>query len=592
MSRIAILKKDNCRGGRECPYMCQKYCPRVRTGDETIVVGEDGKPIISEQLCVGCGICVKKCDFDAISIVNLPEALDSAPVHQYGVNAFRLFRLPVPKKGNVVGLIGENGIGKSTAIKILSGSLIPNLSNFTEKGSWDNVLEHYAGTELFNYFEDLQTGNITVSYKPQYVTNLPKLYKKSLGELLEQTDETGRMKKYTDYFELKHLLDHTLDKLSGGELQRATIAAALSKDASVFFLDEPSSFLDIRQRLRIAKAIRELAAENKAVLLVEHDLVILDYLTDFIHLLYGKVGAFGVVSLLKNSRVGINTYLSGYLRDENVRFRDDAIKFEAKPPIESIERETLLSFETIKKTLGTFSLEVNAGEVFAGETIGILGPNGIGKTTFVKILAGVIDSDEGEASSNEKVSYKPQYLQTDSEKMVRDVLSEASDQFGTGWYSAEIIKPLQLEKLLLKQIKTLSGGELQRVAIGRALSQDARLFLLDEPSAYLDVEQRIIVGKVVRRIMEQKNATALIVDHDLLFLDYLSNRLMVFNGNSGVYGNAVGPMELRKGMNSFLKDTEITFRRDHESRRPRANKTNSRKDIEQKASGEYYYAEV
>ena len=102
--RIAVINKDKCQA-KKCGWLCIKICPGVRMGEETIVKGEDGFPVISEELCTGCGICPKRCPFHAISIVNLPEELEN-PVHQYGVNAFRVFNLPVPKENNIVGIIG------------------------------------------------------------------------------------------------------------------------------------------------------------------------------------------------------------------------------------------------------------------------------------------------------------------------------------------------------------------------------------------------------------------------------------------------------------------------------------------------------
>ena len=147
--RIAILNKDRCQP-RRCSKECEKYCPRVRTGDETIVFGESGKPAISEELCVGCGICINKCPFKAIMIIGLPETLEE-PTHRYGSNGFVLFGLPVPRVGKVTGILGPNGVGKSTSVQILSGALIPNFGQ--GKVDWDTVLEHYAGTALHDYFK-------------------------------------------------------------------------------------------------------------------------------------------------------------------------------------------------------------------------------------------------------------------------------------------------------------------------------------------------------------------------------------------------------------------------------------------------------
>ena len=113
---------------------------------------------------------------------------------------------------------------------------------------------------------------------------------------------------------------------------------------------------------------------------------------------------------------------------------------------------------------------------------------------------------------------------------------------------------------------------------------------MDEPSAYLDVEKRLVVSKVISNIVEQRKVSTLVVDHDLLFLDYLSDRLLVFEGEPAVKGIVKGPYDMEKGMNSLLAKLEITMRRDETSYRPRINKLNSVKDREQKTKKKYYYA--
>ncbi|MBA7547396.1 Vitamin B12 import ATP-binding protein BtuD [subsurface metagenome] len=140
-----------------------------------------------------------------------------------------------------------------------------------------------------------------------------------------------------------------------------------------------------------------------------------------------------------------------------------------------------------------------------------------------------------------------------------------------------------------RNIKELSGGELQNVAIAACLCQDAALYMLDEPSAHLDVEQKVRLIKTVRRYAERRGVSMLIVDHDIYLIDLLSDRLMVFDGEPGVRGEIKGCFEMRAGMNLFLKDLGITFRRDESTLRPRINKIGSAKDREQKDKGRYYY---
>lgn len=557
--------------------------------EETIIVDEvTKKPIISEVLCTGCGICIHKCPYKAISIVNLPEEL-SQPIHQYGPNTFRLYRLPIPKEGKVLGLIGQNGVGKTTAIRILSGELYPNMGDYASK-EMKNLTSYFRGTELQGYFEKIEAKNIKSSLKPQYVDKLSQVVKGNTGELLEKVDERGISKELIQELGLNDALDKDISVLSGGELQRVAVIASMSKDADIYFLDEPTSYLDIKQRLNVAKSIRNLA-EQKTVVVIEHDLAILDYLSDNIHILYGQPGVYGIVSTPLGVRVGINMYLDGYIKEDNVRFREESIKFYQKEEKSLKSKKVLLEYPSFEKNYESFSLKTEGGILHKGEVIGIVGPNATGKSTFIKILAGVLEPDNDNKFETElKVSYKPQYIKREYEGTVRNLLSEvAKEKFHTNIYKAEILRPLDIDPIIDNSISELSGGELQRVAIATCLSQDADLYLFDEPSAYLDIEQRLNFSKVLRRFIGDKGLMAVIVEHDLVSLDYTSDKAIVFSGRPSVSGIASSPLSLRDGMNRFLKEIGITFRREPESGRPRSNKLDSQKDREQKSSGEYYY---
>ncbi|MBI5390040.1 ribosome biogenesis/translation initiation ATPase RLI [Candidatus Woesearchaeota archaeon] len=580
MKRLAVIDNTKLKDMSKKVYI-QGLCPVNRAGKECMYF-EGSKLLIAEPLCIGCGICSNVAP-EAIKIINLPDTLAQDPIHRYGKNGFALYNLPTPLFGKVVGILGVNGIGKSTAIQIIAGILKPSFGKEKE-ASMHDLIQHFKGTETQAYFEKMKSGSIKVAYKPQHVDLIPKQFSGKVIELLKKVDEVGTMEAVAAQFELTHLLERELGQISGGELQRVAIAATFLKKANVYIFDEITSYLDISQRLKVAKAIRGLATPDVAVVVIEHDLIALDYMADLIHLMYGTQKAFGVVSQVKPAKYGINVFLEGYLKEENVRFRDSHIKFSVRAPIKSIGIHTLTEWHSFEKVQGDFTLHAEGGKIRPNERIGVLGENGIGKTTFVKILAGVEKATSGELGVKLKVSYKPQYLEADSDELVMSALHEAVKK-----YDAELIRPLGLKDLLLKKLNELSGGELQRVAIAQCLSQPADLFLLDEPSAYLDVEQRLAVSKIISNLAELRHIAVLVVDHDLLFLDYLADRLMVFTGKSGREGKAQGPFDLETGMNTLLSSLGITMRRDESSKRPRINKLGSVKDREQKEKNKYYY---
>ncbi|MDO5853949.1 MAG: ribosome biogenesis/translation initiation ATPase RLI, partial [Thermoplasmata archaeon] len=535
-------------------------------------------------------ICVNKCQFEAVKIIGLADELKTDLMHQYGLNSFRLYRLPVPKKGIVTGILGPNGIGKTTAIKMLCGIEVPNLGNYENPPSKEEVLASFAGTELHDYLENLYAGKVKTAMKPQYVDKLPQATKGVVRDLLSRVQERMTLDEAAETFDLTEVLDRDLSKLSGGELQRVAMAATMMKDADVYFFDEPTSYLDIYQRVKMARLIKALSAE-KQVMVIEHDLAILDFLADNVNVVYGSEGAYGVFTLARQVRTAINVYLDGYLPEENIRFRDRPIEFEASPPRGDWQTGDLITFNGLRKDFGEFELDISGGSVKIGESVGIVGPNATGKTTLVKMLAGIVEPDEGEIDNKVKVAYKPQYISPDYDGTVQDLLfAKAYETVTSSFFTGEVIEPLGIKYLMEKKVSNLSGGELQRVAITMCLATEADIYLFDEPSAYLDSNQRMNAAKTIRRMMEKSGRSAMVVDHDIYFLDMVSDSMMVFGGEPGHHGIGEGPFDMRQGMNKFLAAVDITFRRDADTHRPRINKPESRLDREQKSKGDYYYA--
>uniref|UniRef100_A0A6I8RFS4 ATP binding cassette subfamily E member 1 n=1 Tax=Xenopus tropicalis TaxID=8364 RepID=A0A6I8RFS4_XENTR len=548
LTRIAIVNHDKCKP-KKCRQECKKSCPVVRMGKLCIEVTPQSKIVwISETLCIGCGICIKKCPFVALSIVNLPSNLEKETTHRYCANAFKLHRLPIPRPGEVLGLVGTNGIGKSTALKILAGKQKPNLGKHDDPPDWQEILTYFRGSELQNYFTKILEDDLKAIIKPQYVDQIPKAAKGPVGTILDRKDETKTQKSVCDQLDLTHLRDRNVEDLSGGELQRFACAVVCIQRADIY------------------------------IIVVEHDLSVLDYLSDFICCLYGVPSAYGVVTMPFSVREGINIFLDGYVPTENLRFRDTSLVFKVAETAneEDIKKMCMYKYPSMRKLLGEFQLRIVAGEFTDSEIMVMLGENGTGKTTFIRMLAGRLKPDEGGEVPVLNVSYKPQKISPKSSGTVRQLLHEKiRDAYTHPQFVTDVMKPMQIESIIDQEVQSLSGGELQRVALTLCLGKAADVYLIDEPSAYLDSEQRLTAARVIKRFILHAKRTAFIVEHDFIMATYLADRVIVFDGIPSKDTVANSPQTLLAGMNKFLSQLEITFRRDPNNYRPRINKMNS-----------------
>lgn len=621
LTRVAIIKDDKCKP-KKCRQECKRSCPVVRLGKLCIEVSPNSKlAFISEELCIGCGICVKKCPFEAINIINLPKSLESSQTHRYGPNSFKLHRLPMPRPGQVLGLVGTNGIGKSTALKILAGKQKPNLGKFDHPPDWAEILVYFRGSELQNYFTRILEDNLKAIIKPQYVDHIPKAVKGKLGEIMTSKNQRNNLEWALSELDLNHVKDREVEVLSGGELQRFAIAVVVVQNADVYMFDEPSSYLDVKQRLKAATVIRSIVSGDEGAhrfcLVVEHDLAVLDYLSDYICCLYGTPSAYGVVTMPFSVREGINVFLAGFIPTENLRFRDEELNFKMSTNTEMFDspgRNNMYRYPDMTKTMKgggehggagrSFILHVENGAFTDSEIIVMLGENGTGKTTFIRMMAGLLKSDEAVKAEEEgdmdkaaalgvpqlNVSYKPQKISPKFQGTVRQLLhKKIRDSYIHPQFVSDVMRPMSIDPIFDNGVQDLSGGELQRVAIVLCLGTPADIYLIDEPSAYLDSEQRIAASKVIKRFIMHSKKTAFVVEHDFIMATYLADRVVVYDGTPGVETCAHTPQALIPGMNTFLKQLNITFRRDPSNFRPRINKLDSIKDREQKVAGNYFY---
>ncbi|XP_072766788.1 protein Pixie [Anoplolepis gracilipes] len=595
LTRIAIVNSDKCKPKR-CRQECKRSCPVVRMGKLCIEVTPNSKiAAISEELCIGCGICVKKCPFEAISIINLPSNLEKETTHRYSKNSFKLHRLPIPRPGEVLGLVGTNGIGKSTALKILAGKQKPNLGRYSDPPDWTEILSHFRGSELQNYFTKILEDDLKALIKPQYVDQIPKAVKGTVQQLLDKKDECKNQMEICKMLDLLHIRDRGIEALSGGELQRFACAMVCIQNGDIFMFDEPSSYLDVKQRLNAAKTIRSLIHPDKFIIVVEHDLSVLDYLSDFICCLYGVPGAYGVVTMPFSVREGINIFLDGFVPTENLRFREESLVFKVAESAteEEVKRMNHYEYPAMTKTMGSFKLNVEKGQFTDSEILVLLGENGTGKTTFIRLLAGNLTLDDGSESIPQlHISYKPQKISPKSQGVVRQLLHEKiRDAYVHPQFVTDVMKPLKIDDIMDQEVQNLSGGELQRVALALCLGKPADVYLIDEPSAYLDSEQRLVAAKVIKRFILHAKKTGFVVEHDFIMATYLADRVIVFSGTPSLATTAHSPQSLYNGMNRFLKLLGITFRRDPNNFRPRINKNQSVKDLEQKRAGQYFFLE-
>lgn len=260
-----------------------------------------------------------------------------------------------------------------------------------------------------------------------------------------------------------------------------------------------------------------------------------------------------------------------------------------------------------RESQNEFKLHVEQGTFTDSEIVVMLGENGTGKTTFIRMLAGLLKSDEAMAAEEAgdaelaltltvpqlNVSFKPQKISPKFQGTVRQLLhKKIRDMYVHPQFVSDVMRPMTIDPIIDNEVQSLSGGELQRVAVTMCLGTPANIYLIDEPSAYLDSEQRITTAKVIKRFIMAAKKTGFVVEHDFIMATYLADRVIVYDGVPGVETTAHSPQPLVAGMNTFLKQLNITFRRDPANFRPRINKLDSVKDKEQKLSGNFFYQEA
>jgi ATP-binding cassette subfamily E protein 1 len=618
--RLAIVDPEKCKP-KKCNQECKRICPIERQGIQCVDIEAVAK--IYDSACIGCGMCTSNsngkskvnsnskgaCPFNAITIVNIPKEITGMITHRFVPNGFRLYKMPILKPNQITGILGSNGIGKSTVIKILSNKLKPNFED--EKALDDHeIIKRFKGNEMHKYLEKLYSGKLQISVKPQQIDVITSMLRIKKQDPDVQTfiagysaydSENQQYKNVIETLDLGKILTTKVRALSGGQLQLVAISCCILKKSDVYIFDEPSNYLDVRQRLNVAKLITELKGPDKYVMVIEHDLAILDYISDSICIMYGTPGAYGVVAIPYSTAEAINIYFDGYIPAENMKFRSD--EFQIK---QLREADDDTGIETREYTYdGTvieypnFKLLVDPGTFPASSSITlILGKNGTGKTTLLNYLSKHLGFS---------ISYKYQICDLSVfqnkngtyptvEELFFDKIKES---YTSELFRSDIIRPLNMSQINHRQIDELSGGELNRVLTVLCLGTKADVYLIDEPSACLDIEQRVLMTKIIKRFIMHNHKIAFVVEHDMMMAVSLmqepNSRVILLESLPQVddtrLSQATKSMNPLDGINTFLKSLDITFRTDTKyakHSRPRINKYNSAKDRDQKKEGKYY----
>lgn len=623
LTRIAIIDKEKCKPTK-CNFECGLICPQNRQGRKCVELVDiedmstSNKKIakINESLCIGCGLCAKPpqnrgCPFGAVMIVNIPTEISGDVIMRYNENGFRLYRMPILKQGKILGFIGQNGIGKSTIVNILSNKLKPNFEKFGTSMTDQEIITKFRGNEMHKYMTKLYSGELTISIKPQHVESLIKhLQQKKVDPFVRQyiqnkckCDPTSEWYlNVINTLDLDKILDSKVQTLSGGELQRLVCATTLLTDANVYIFDEFTNYLDVRQRLNVAKLIREISNENRYIAIIEHDLAILDYISDYICILYGRPSAYGVVSRPLSTASGINDYFDGFIPSENMRFRSNEYDLGTLDVVESTGikySDTRIEYQANTVEFSTFKLNIEAGDFpIEGSMTIIMGKNGTGKSTFISHIAREMQST---------ISHKPQYLSVDQFQLPNGsyptvgefLFTNIKESYTNDLFKSDVVRPMLISAIEDRPINELSGGEAQRFWITYCLGQKAHIYLIDEPSACLDIEQRVITTKVFKKFFMHNNKVGFIVEHDMMMAVSLgseqnSQAVLVEEVvcENGTIRESIArkPTSFSVGVNNFLRSLNVTFHTSSQSRhkRPRINKANSVKDREQKLQNKYY----
>lgn len=447
------------------------------------------------------------------------------------------------QQGDCIVLCGASGCGKTTITRIING-LINELYEGTLEG--ERYLNDTSYNDLSFYQLPERIGSVFQNPKTQFFTL------EVLSELAFPCENIGmspdkiqsRIEDVATLFNIHDLLNREMFSLSGGEKQLVALASAYMLHPEYLVLDEPSSNLDLQTIERLTDILHRLKNVGCTLIISEHRLYYLESLADYYlyqtpardWTLYDKPSWEDLTSDERQT-LGLRTKQLPEkitLSPSIIACNDDVetLRIEQIPVRWHAKSQPLLTTQT--------------HEFKAGTIIGIVGPNGVGKSTFSKQLAGILPCE------TDKISWNGSFL-SDKERLRQSylVMQDVNYQLFTETVEREltlkatrlelrdeIIESLNLGHLLKRHPMTLSGGEKQRVAIASALLSGKKVVILDEPTSGMDY-QHMMQLKNALNLMKKHNLFIFIITHDIEFIEQTMNELLVLTKQGSFSSNSV-----------------------------------------------------
>ena len=441
-------------------------------------------------------------------------------------------------QGECILLCGKSGCGKSTLLKIING-IIPEFYQGKITGSVEVAGMNPFETEIYKISE--KVGSVFQNPKTQfYTTNTTDEIAFALENYgVEREKIQKRLKEVQETMHVSALMDRNIFALSGGEKQKIAIAAVYALNPEIFVFDEPSSSLDMDSMIELSKLMERLKEEGKTIIIAEHRLWYLKKIVDrAVYLENGKITKEYSMEEIQNlseeerCRTGLrHTDFSGNAWKE--RSKDYAVKRDSSGNALELEIKDLL-YKRKERTI--FNIDRLGFE--RGKIIGIVGKNGMGKSTFAKVVCGLARQTAGKICKNNRRLSAPE-----RRKNSLLLMQEINNQLFTDSVYDEIrltsalkeeeqfricMADMQIDQLKEKNPHSLSGGQKQRVVILSALLSKKKILFLDEPTSGLDYASMKVVAKNITKFKAEKNLI-LIISHDMEFLEEVCDRVLLFS---------------------------------------------------------------